>query len=504
MIEVLEKFLTKDKSSEFRNHFYSHPNYPSLLAVTDSLTLSGIENIAANVPFVHFSHLPELFMTELNIGNEPDYYLLKKDGENVLIEDKHNKIKSVDSDKLAESWTGNCLLVEEDNYGSVTSKNITKRYFTYSLFLILTAAVMLFYQFDIFQSLYLLSSVAGIVVSVEIIRTSFLANNGHSESKFCSFSKEFSCSSIINSNTGIISGYLGFTDLPIWFFSFSLLQLLVIHQASSLIGWFSVFSLPVVIYSLYVQKVLLKKWCLLCLLVSVLLIVNSLVFIMSSDKLSFQISDLRTSSILISLVGLGWFTYKKMSNKNIKNQNELNSLLRFKRQEDTFYSVSKKIDYKEELMGLPKIHFGNSGTKNRLVLFLSPSCPHCHIAYQDAMQMIQKYPENIDLEIAFNLNINNTENPFLIIAKTIMYLFNNGLKYEEAIDDWHVKKMKPEEWKDKWLSTDYNLVKEQGQLKEQYLWCTKNELNYAPAKIFNNQLVHANYDINELFYFFRE
>ena len=51
---------------KYNDLYQSHPNYPSLLAVSDSLNLLDIENISANVPFQHFDKLPDRFLTKLN------------------------------------------------------------------------------------------------------------------------------------------------------------------------------------------------------------------------------------------------------------------------------------------------------------------------------------------------------------------------------------------------------------------------------------------------------
>ncbi len=63
------------KIKDFEDAFNSHPNYPSLLAITDSLTFIGIENIAAKVPFQHIEKLPNIFTIELDVENRKLYIL---------------------------------------------------------------------------------------------------------------------------------------------------------------------------------------------------------------------------------------------------------------------------------------------------------------------------------------------------------------------------------------------------------------------------------------------
>jgi thiol-disulfide isomerase/thioredoxin len=150
-----------------------------------------------------------------------------------------------------------------------------------------------------------------------------------------------------------------------------------------------------------------------------------------------------------------------------------------------------------------KRRIGNKNARNTIALFLSPSCPHCHRAYKDAIELVEKYSEQLKLEICFNLNINNLDNPYLDVAKTILNLYNTNKDYKKALDDWHIKNMKLEDWLSKWRNTD-NFTKENNQIENQFQWCAANELNYAPVKIFNGNYLSSEYEINELFYFFKE
>jgi hypothetical protein len=79
MLQLIKLYLSKmqyaSKIKDFEDAFNSHPNYPSLLAITDSLTFIGIENIAAKVPFQHIEKLPNIFTIELDVENRKLYIL---------------------------------------------------------------------------------------------------------------------------------------------------------------------------------------------------------------------------------------------------------------------------------------------------------------------------------------------------------------------------------------------------------------------------------------------
>ena len=76
-IKYLKTQKHSNKIDEFKNKIYSHPNYPSLLAITDCLTSSSVENFAIKVPFKHFEELPDVFITELEKDSKEFYYIEK-------------------------------------------------------------------------------------------------------------------------------------------------------------------------------------------------------------------------------------------------------------------------------------------------------------------------------------------------------------------------------------------------------------------------------------------
>jgi hypothetical protein len=227
----------------------------------------------------------------------------------------------------------------------------------------------------------------------------------------------------------------------------------------------------------------------------------AILYLLNYKSISINYQYLTPLLFLSLLLTITWFLLKKQLKNSKENIQKLNTLLRFKRNEDVFYKIALPIEEKQSFEALHKISIGNTSTKNTITLFLSPSCPHCHTAYKNAIELITKYKEHVKLEICFNLNINNHDNPYLSVAKTILYLYNTNKEYKQALDDWHIKKIKLEDWLTKWRGTE-NFTIENNQIENQFQWCAKNELNYAPVKIFNEYYLPNVYEINELFYFF--
>lgn len=500
MFVLLERYLKNNNYNSLtgvvKDNWMSHPNYPSLLAVTDSLTTSNVENFAIKIPFKHFKELPNVFITELEKDSK-EFYFLEKNDLVVKITNEKGSSSFLKLEDLANIWTGVVLIIEENEQTKTlqTSNGLKQAalLFTLGLFTIYTN------NYNVLTSIFLILSLFGVFTSIKILKT-YLQDNNLSESSFCNVRKEFSCNETIKSKKYTFSQYAEFVDLPIVFFGFTTLGLIFSIVSINTIGLLSSLSLPIVAYSIYIQKKVLQKWCVLCLLISLTLITNSVFY--WYFQLDFKIVNVNEILLLIILV-FYWFFIKKLLITKKENKITINQLLRFKRNEDVFNAISKNVIDGKEFLSLQKITFGNTNAPNTLTLFLSPSCPHCHTAFKEALEVLEKHDEIIKIEIAYNLNINNVENPYLETAKTIMQLFNQNKDYKLALIDWHINKLEMAVWKRKWIQND-DFIIENEQLEKQFQWCLKNEFNYAPVKIFNGKLMPQSYEIKELFYFFIE
>lgn len=500
MFALIEKYLDNNNYNSLtgvvKDNWMSHPNYPSLLAITDGLTISNIENFAVKVPFKHFKELPNVFIAELE-NDSKEFYYLEKNNLVVKITNEKGSSSVLELEDLEKKWTGVVLIIEENeqtkNLQTSNSLLLATLLFTLGLFTIYIN------NYNILSCVFLLLSLFGVFISIEILKAYF-QDNSLSESSLCSVRKEFSCNETIKSKKYAFSKYVEFIDLPIIFFGFSSIGLILSVVSINTIGILSSFSLPIIVYSIYIQKKVLNKWCILCLLVSFILITNTFLFWhFQLDFKMFTISEI----LIMPIVATFWFYVKKLLVTNQKNKTDINKLLRFKRNEDIFNAISLDVIDKDELERIPKIIIGKTNSPNTLSLFLTPSCPHCHIAFKEALDVLVKYDDKIKIEIGYNLNVNNSENPYLDTAKITMQLFNQKKDYKSALTDWHINKLDIKVWKKKW-SLEKEFLIENEQLEKQFQWCLKNEFNYAPVRILNGSLLPHAYEIDELFYFFKE
>ncbi|CCG52198.1 Probable transmembrane protein of unknown function [Flavobacterium indicum GPTSA100-9 = DSM 17447] len=496
IIAYLHRLGFNHKLNEFKNNYYSHPNYPSLLAITDSLNLVGIENVAANVPFNNINNLPNKFVAELVVNNKNDFFIIEKVDDEFFISNENFKRKQYSFQSLTVFWTGLILLVEENE--SPTTKENDSRYSNFILLAIIGLCLVLLKNNSFYTIVQLILSLTGLFLSLEINK-SFFSGSKDIESKFCNYGNDFSCNDIIKSNTEIFKKHLSFVDLPILFFSFSFLLQVFFPNLIEIIGLLSLLSSPVILYSIYYQKFKAKKWCVLCLSVSFVIILNSILFLLNFNSPKVDFVDVFNVFFLMLIVYMFWKVIKKNILKNNDLQNQNNALLRFKRDKEIFEKLSKNVELNSANLNL--IELGNENARNTIILFISPSCPHCHKAFKESIEIIEKFPEAYNLKIGFNVNVNNNENPFIDVVFIILRLHSSNGDYKNALIDWHIRNMEIEKWKEKWEMTVISTKNEIEEIKNQFNWCLQNDFHYAPVRVFNGFLLNENYDLKDVFYF---
>lgn len=502
MVQLVQKYLSinnyKDQTEEFEDLFQSHPDYPSLFAITDTFDLLSIENVAVRIQKEQFSELPDSFLA----AYKNDIVLITKNGDLIDIESKNEGKKSLSFDDFTQNWEGIVTVIEPNDRSKIVSLKTNSNWYSYSLAILALVVVSFVYNsYGISEILLLLTSIAGFVFSVFIVQEK-LGVKSEIVSKFCNISPNASCDSVIGSNKGEINKWVNFSDLPVLFFGVNLIAILSNPSGSSLvIGLLSLVSIPVILYSIYVQKWQLKKWCLLCLTISFIIIFQSAVFVFMRESFVYNASSLFSYLFSIILIGAIWLSIKPVLTGKMKVEKEVSKLKKFKRNYKILNFLTKEIPV---LAGLNKLHslkFGNIDADVELLIIISPGCGHCHKAFADSLELITKYPEKVSLNVLFNVNPENNDNPYRIVVERLLEInYTKEHLVLEAISDWHIKKMGLDKWLEKWNVGPIGMKVNQ-QIELQYNWCFENQFNYTPVKIVNNQMFPSEYELNDLRYF---
>ena len=506
MLKLVQKFLQINRYSEIKNEFkdlfLSHPNYPSLFAITDSLDLLSIENAAIRVPKEQIVDLPSNFLAYF----KEELALVERAKNYVRITTIKKGVQKLAYEKFLLDWNGVIVAIEPNNVIARENLKVEFSWLKYCLPFLLVIGLSVFYNsYDLFSSVFLTTSALGFIVSVFIAQEKLGFKNSVI-SKFCNLSSNSSCNSVINSNEGAENKVFNFSDLPLMFFASSFIAILIQPLSSAIfVGFLSLLAIPIIVSSIWIQKFELQKWCVMCLVVSFLIFVQSFIWF-SSDlfTLTFSFESVFPFVFSLALLVPIWLAVKPMIKNVLSSENSLKELKKFKRNYSLLNFLAKKVPYVDGLEELRGLNFGSRNAAVKLSIIISPSCEHCHKTFHEAFDLVLRFPDKVYLNVLFNINPENTENPYKIIVERILTI-NRATpgKTVEAISDWHIKKMSLKKWLKKWHVEPVSIMISQ-EINKQYEWCSKNNFNYTPVKIVNEKLFPNEYELSELKYFLND
>ncbi|MBS7252938.1 vitamin K epoxide reductase family protein [Flavobacterium branchiicola] len=507
----LKRYLRKnhyyDLEEEILTQLESHPNFPSLYAIIDTFNFLEIENLAIKVEKEEFENLPECFIAVVDSDTGKETILAEKLQHKIRIEFSNGFKKTITETEFLTIWTGIVVAIEKNETSSklrfsVKNNWIAGAFFMLSLFLVLINNGTNL----IFASFYYLSAITGLITSIFLIREETGIHN-ESVSKICNVNEKTSCKAVLSSKGAKIFGDVSLSDISIiYFLSITFLSLfLTFESVFAIYTGLALLSIPVLIYSVCYQYFVLKKWCVLCLgIVGVLL--SQLILVLSfwtKYKNSFNAINVVSFVLVFGLMLLCWLKFKTLFKKNIELKKTEVKHNQFKRKSLVFNALlkdSQKIDI-DSINDLKAVFIGKYDAPVTIYALLSASCGHCHSAFENIIKLTEKNPNEIKAKLLFNVNIKNENNPNnKVYHQVAHFYFNDGEeKVQDALKDWHIRKMTLEKWTAKWGTTK-DFVSEEI-IQEQYNWCYDNYLLFAPAIIVNGYVLPKEYEINELSYF---
>ncbi|HAH55557.1 MAG TPA: ABC transporter permease [Flavobacterium sp.] len=491
----MDLFYRKLKISkpEFLFQFQSHPNYPSSLAFSDTLSFLGIKNEAYEIEKEFWHELPKQFIT---VYNNNFSFVEKLNNEYLVFTDKKQKVSQED----LFNNSGDIVFIFEETESVNNKNNLNYKYF--GIFLIAFALVLSFFTSDFSLFFFNLLSTIGLIISLELFKNKFGEKSSIIDN-FCSndnnFDVENSCNKIFKSDKINVLG-LKLSDFSlVYFLSFLTLGLLF-PESAIILKYISFLSIFVIFYSLYIQLFKEKSTCKICLLIITTLIgqiiLSSLFFV---NNINFK------SLFIFFFISISLFFLVGYIDDILKQKDKfyLMSLKnsRFKKNYDIFKRelILKPINFK---IKNNEFLLGNKSSKLNISIITNPYCGYCKEAYLIVEKIISKYPE-ISIQLRFNYFRNNSDENLTMIISIFRNIFKNkgsGLLLE-AIEFWH-NKNNIEIFKNQYKSyineTDMNGIFELAEENRNF------GLTQTPQILINNYLFSNLYEREDIFYFIDE
>ena len=170
LTSIVHQWLSKADiriSKSYLNHkLSSHPSYPSMLSITDTLDELGIENAALVVDKEKLSEIPVPFLINAN-GKGTSFFLINNTQK--LLTEKSEFLKQ---------WDGIVIVMEKppsfsdtENNSWLSKERFTRKSFSATILLLLLLSIAaVSFEFDWLVAVLLLLIVAGITISTLVVQ----------------------------------------------------------------------------------------------------------------------------------------------------------------------------------------------------------------------------------------------------------------------------------------------------------------------------------------------
>lgn len=508
LFQYLEKEEIKFDKNEFLFQIQSHPDFPSLLSISDTLSFLKVENTAIRLSKEQLDLLPNRFVVLLleHLSSPTLYFLEKNDALTYWINKNKKKIL-ITRTELEQRWADIVLLIEKPNsQNALVSKKNNSVLFLTCFTLLFFVAFLYFFKVSIIDSLFFGFPMIGILFTIAALKDLF-GTKSEMLNAFCNITVSTSCVTVVGSNKWKIFNFLNFSDLSMLFFTFQFVGLFVSLLSNTSAFFFQIqktllfYSIPVVLLSLYFQKFVEKKWCPICLVIIAVLSLELIYLIrFSSLKFVFSINSVALFSLIFLLVCLVWFPLKQLLTKYKQLKETELKANRFFRNYESFKNnllVSNKIDFPS----IPLV-LGNKDSKLVITIITSPFCGHCKKMHEVVNTILEKHQKNIQIQLIIKVSIENQNEEEKLFFRSLMSIyFDKGeVFFKEALHNWFENK-NLKKWLNYYKLEISNAVKIDSIYHKHNDWFIANNLTYTPALFINGYEYPKIYDRENLEFF---
>lgn len=509
---LLKSLNVKVSPSTLVRTLEEHPDYPNLLAISDSLAEWHLPNQAFKISKEEYNtnDLQFPFVAHLNT-NGGIYMLVHEIKDNLVTYSNELKIKgSIAESDFLNQWSGVALYVqkvsksgEKDYKVNLINSIVTKFHLPLFIFFIIVGLFQTidFNNINLSIAMLLLIKLIGVTVSILLLIHSIDANNPFIQN-LCSLGQKNNCNAILKSDAAKVTSWLSWSEVGFYYFTGTFISLLFVSNSYSLLAWLNLLALPYTIYSVSFQYKH-KNWCVLCCTVQAILIAEFLININTTYALYIDfkivIKGIMYLLLAFTLPILSWVILKPILLKAALTKPLKNQLRKFKYNSDLFNQILQNQPRYAIPDDLMPIALGNTDAKITITMVSNPFCEPCAKAHQVLDEWI-KTRDDIQLKVVFSTaNHDNDQKTKVARHLRALSLIKDNKLIEEALNDWYNQSEKKyENWA---LSYPVNWSEGLSIVTEkQKKWCELTEITFTPTIFINGYKLPQPYRLEDIKY----
>ena len=495
-----------------KTYLESHPEFPSILAISDYLASISIKNQSFVVEKTGFelSDIITPFIAHLSLDGGKFIVLNNVSAANVYFIDEMSRKVTIPISDFLKIWTGVILLAEADQSSGEKGFKNNRRIILFKklripAFIISTFTVfILISNPSIFHWPFL--SLLAIKFIGTLLTCLLIAYNFTGEKsllhRVCKIATKSNCLTILQSDAAKVTSWLSWSEIGLFYFISTFLILLTHPEIISLLNGLNVLALPFTMYSFSYQYKK-KSWCPFCLFIQLLLIAECLIFNLFFPFNTTFYLTVQQIMVIISCITLPistWYLSKPvLMRAHLLNwtQKELD---RFKYDEDYFNLIlhrQRSIPDQKDLMPVT-LGTNKSIDVNIITVISSPYCKPCSYAHSIIKEWVN---QRDDLIIQHLFLSDGAGNNGITFARhmTALGLLGDEEMVLNALSDWYDYGFRNYS---SWALNYPVVVTEEIILacNNQKIWFDKIGIIYTPTIIVNGYQLPEQYQLNDLKY----
>lgn len=530
----LQLLKVKTHIGSINNALQSHPDWPSLLCISDMLHQWNLPNLAAKAPNKHLPNNSHPFLAVTNHPERPLAIVTGISHEWVsFYQYSFTKLNKEPLETFTQRWTGVYLLAEpnensaEPQYEEATRKKRWKLLVPMAaLLLACTGLIGLFWQgmahADTMARMagigLFACYIAGLAVSLLLLWYDIDKGNTLLQ-KVCTGLAKTNCNAILNGNASKLFSWLSWSEVGFAYFAGGLLLLALPAQAPWALQWLGMLGLCAMLYpvfSIYYQWRVAKQWCMLCLAVQALLLLQGasiwageLLPTPLKPSILFSLFPIPNSLFLITtaylLPVLCWLSLKPLLLRWQTAKQEQRAYRRLKFNPEVFASLLQK----QKAMAIAPeglgIVLGPADAQNTLVKVCNPYCGPCSKAHPKIEKLLHQN-SNLQVQILFMVpdtpgeRLHTTTSHLMAIAQTA----TTQAQVKQALDDWYLAETKDYDAFAAKYPLNGEVAAQARAITAMEKWSQTNDIRYTPTIFFNGYELPPEYDPEDLQYFLQE
>ncbi|WP_266366910.1 vitamin K epoxide reductase family protein [Tellurirhabdus rosea] len=511
LVYLIEAVKLPITAASVKEQLYLHPDFPSLLAMSDVLTEWNVPNLATRVYSEQLTEIPLPAMAYLEVNGGYFAPIRKATAERVEWLDTNRGWQTESLADFSRKWN-HVVLLMEPNEASGEAAYLQKKKeqlmanarmpvvmggLLLCLWCVSSLALPQTFFNDWTLPALLAAKVIGIVVTTLLLWYTIDTDNNLLRS-LCSLDNRTDCNSVLTSEAAKLWGWLGWSEIGFTYFSGTSLALLIGQGTAlpSVLAWLLVLNalaLPYTVYSIYYQYAVAKYWCTLCVAVQALLWVE-----FALGLTYWQMATLAVSSELIAVFALSftlpivlWTWMKKPLQEAARVFPLRRELQRAKFNPDYVESLfARQPQMPPVFEEMRVINIGNPTAAHVLTVVTNPLCGPCRRLHPD-LEALMSRTDAVSCQLVFigsPASVPITQKLLTLSpeeAERAMHLWYNG-RFRDA-----------QEWS-KVITTSAAYGDATAQLQLHARWCELAQVTGTPTIYLNGRQLPLSYTLNDM------